>query len=83
MSSFYVGIVAGVLCTISFIPQVVKVLKTKDTSGLSLITFIVFTLGVFFWLLYGLIVHEMPIILANSATLVLASIILAAKVKYG
>ncbi|HOX54478.1 MAG: SemiSWEET transporter [Candidatus Omnitrophica bacterium] len=83
MSSFAVGILAGTLCTISFIPQIVKIFKTRQAKDLSLITFSVFASGVFFWFIYGIMIKEFPVILANGITLVLVAIVIAAKLKFG
>ena len=83
MNSFTVGIIAGALCAISFIPQIVKIFRTKQAKDLSLITFAVFTIGVSFWLVYGIMIKQLPVILANGATLILILIILTAKIKYG
>lgn len=83
MPSFIVGILAGTLCTISFIPQIIKIIKTRQAKDLSLITFSIFALGVFFWLIYGIMIKEVPVILANGITLVLVAIVVAAKLKYG
>lgn len=77
-----IGILAGILCTISFIPQVIRIVKTKRTKDLSLVTFTLFSLGVFLWLVYGVLIQELPIILANFATLSLILIILGMKIKY-
>lgn len=82
MDTFMIGMVAGILCTISFLPQVIRIAKTKHTKDLSLVTFSIFSLGVFLWLVYGLILKELPIILANAATLTLALVIVAMKLKY-
>ncbi|MBM3251317.1 MAG: hypothetical protein FJZ11_00850 [Candidatus Omnitrophica bacterium] len=83
MNSFTVGIIAGALCAISFIPQIVKIFRTKQAKDLSLITFAVFTIGVSFWLIYGIMIKQLPVILANGTTLILILIILTAKIKYG
>lgn len=83
MAGFTIGILAGILCTISFIPQVIKIFKTKHTKDLSLVTFFVFSLGVFFWLIYGILIKEFPVILANAAMLILALLIVGMKIKYG
>ncbi|NQU84033.1 MAG: SemiSWEET transporter [Parcubacteria group bacterium] len=77
-----IGISAGILCTISFVPQVFKIYKTKQTKDLSLITFTLFFLGVLLWLIYGVLINELPIILANTATLIIIFIILVMKVRY-
>ncbi len=77
-----VGIVAGFLTTGSFIPQVVKILRTRDVSGISLLMYVAFTSGVLLWLIYGIINSQMAIIAANGITLALASVILAMKIRY-
>lgn len=76
------GYLAAILTTISFLPQAIKTIKTKDTRGISLPMYILFTLGVLFWLIYGLHFNMIPVIIANIITLVLASIILFFKIKY-
>ncbi len=83
MQSFIIGIIAGTLCTISFIPQIVKIIKTRQAKDLSLLTFSIFALGVFLWFIYGIMIKEIPVILANGITLVLVAIVVAAKLKYG
>lgn len=80
---FILGIAAGVLCTASLVPQAVRVWRTKDTKSLSLSTFIVFSIGVSVWLIYGIVIEQAPIIIANACTLVLAIVILTAKIKFG
>lgn len=77
-----IGLIAAVLTTGSFFPQAIKVIKTKDTSGISLVMYILNVLGVFLWLVYGLTIHDMALIIANSITFVLSLIILVCKVKY-
>ena len=81
--SFYIGIIAGILCTISFIPQVYVVIKTRNTKDLSLTTFSIFAVGVFLWFLYGVLINEKPIIIANLATLIMIIVIIAMKLKHG
>ena len=76
------GYFAGTLTTISFVPQVIKIWKTKSTKDISLITFIAFCLGVFLWMVYGIILRSLPVIIANSIGLVLGLIILILKIKY-
>ncbi len=78
----FIGYIAAVLTTISFVPQAILTIKTKDTKGISLPMYILFTLGVFCWLIYGIYFKMMPVILANTVTLSLASIILVFKIKY-
>jgi MtN3 and saliva related transmembrane protein len=76
------GITAGVLTTIAFIPQLSKTWKSKCADDISLAMMAIFSTGVFLWLLYGLWIHALPIILANLVTLVLTSVILVLKIKY-
>ncbi len=80
--AFIIGICAASLTTISFLPQVIKAWKTKQTSDLSLLMVVLLLLGVFLWLVYGLMLKQSPIILANSVTLVLAITLLGLKLKY-
>jgi MtN3 and saliva related transmembrane protein len=77
-----IGFLAGLLTTIAFLPQVVKIIKTKQTRDISLGMYIIFTIGVLFWDIYGFRIKEMPMILANSITLVLAGIVLIYKIRY-
>lgn len=82
MARLILGIMAGTLTTISFIPQVMKIYRTKDSKDLSMVTFCVFSCGVFLWLIYGIVTREWPIILANGVTLILILIIIAMKIRY-
>lgn len=82
MAHTIIGILAGTFTTISFLPQVIKIYRIKDAKELSLTTFSIFSLGVFLWLVYGVLVHEWPIILANGITLILIIAIIAMKLKY-
>jgi len=77
-----VGTVAGILTTISFLPQVVKVWKSRSATDISLWMFLLFSLGVFLWLLYGIYLEAMPIIVANAVTLVLALSVLVMKLRF-
>jgi len=77
-----IGIVAGVLTSISFIPQIVKIRKTKSTKDLSWGMFGVFSFGILLWLIYGLIINQFPVILANIVTLTFCGIIIYYKFKY-
>ncbi len=82
MKSLIFGIVAGTLCTLSFIPQVVKIVVHKQSQGVSLITFSVFSVGMFFWLIYGIMIMSWPVIVTNALTLVLSLLIVAMKLRY-
>ena len=76
------GLIAGALTTVAFIPQVVKIWKSRHTQDISLGMFSIFSVGVFLWLLYGIQLGALPVILANGITLVLSLTILAFKLKY-
>ena len=78
----FLGYVAAVLTTISFVPQALLIIKTKDTKGISLPMYILFTIGVACWLLYGIYFGMIPVIIANFITLALALVILTFKIKY-
>ena len=84
MIDFYeiIGLVAAVLTTISFLPQVFKTYKTKDTSGLSLTMYIVFFIGVILWTVYGIYINSLSVILANSITAILALYLIFMKLSY-
>ena len=75
-----IGYVAATLTTASFLPQAILTIKTKDTESLSLSMYSLFTLGVFFWLIYGVYISDEAIIVANAITLVLAASILTFKI---
>ena len=78
----WTGYVAATLTTVAFIPQAAKTLKTKDTRSISLGMYIVFTVGVGFWLLYGIYLHSLPMIVSNVITFALAAAILTMKVRW-
>lgn len=76
------GWLAAALTTFSFLPQAIKTVKEKNTSGISLGMYSMFTGGVFLWLAYGISIADIPIIIANSVTAIFASIVLIMKLKY-
>jgi MtN3 and saliva related transmembrane protein len=78
-----IGVAAAVLTTASFLPQVLHTLRTRDTSGISLWMYLLFTLGVFLWLVYGVLLQLWPIVAANLVTLVLALAVLLLKLRHG
>jgi MtN3 and saliva related transmembrane protein len=77
------GYAAATLTTASFVPQAWRTFRTKDVSGISLRMYSVFTLGVAVWLAYGIVLKEVPMMVANSSTLVFACAVLVMKLKYG
>ena len=77
-----IGLVAAVCTTISFVPQAIRIIKTKHTKDLSLTMYSILTTGVFLWLAYGILVKDLPIILANGITLIFTATILFLIIKY-
>ena len=75
------GYAAAVLTSLSFLPQALLVIRTKSTGGISLLMYSAFTLGVTFWLIYGIASKAAPIIAANAVTLALAATILTLTAK--
>jgi MtN3 and saliva related transmembrane protein len=78
----YIGFFAAFCTTFAFFPQAIKVWKSKSTKDISLYMFIIFTTGVLSWLIYGIIINNLPIIIANALTLILSIFILIYKLKY-
>lgn len=76
-----IGFIAAFCTTISFVPQAMKVIKTQKTDSLSLMMYALFTVGILMWLIYGYLLRDMPMMLANSITLILASMILYMKIR--
>jgi MtN3 and saliva related transmembrane protein len=77
-----IGLFAGALTSLSFLPQVIRVWKTHSTKDLSLSMFLLFIAGLVLWLTYGICLGQLPVIIANGVTLVLAMIILIFKFIY-
>jgi MtN3 and saliva related transmembrane protein len=73
------GYTAAFCTTFSFLPQAVKVIRTRDTSSLSLAMYVIFTFGVGLWLMYGLAKSDRAIVTANAVTLAIAFLILWVK----
>jgi MtN3 and saliva related transmembrane protein len=78
-----IGIIAGIFTTSSFIPQIVKIVRTQRVRDLSLMMFLLCTAGIIMWLIYGMLIRELPIILANSVGLGFCGFILGAKIWFG
>jgi len=77
-----IGFIAASLTTLAAIPQVIKVVKTKKTTDLSLSMYIIMTSGVFLWFVYGVLISDYPLIIANFVTFILVSVILIYKIKF-
>ncbi|MBM9545704.1 SemiSWEET transporter [Leptospira sp. 201903074] len=76
-----IGYIAAFLTTVSFLPQVLRVVMTKQTRDISRNMYIMFFVGVLLWFVYGILKSDFPIILANIVTIFFVSIILFYKLK--
>ncbi len=76
------GLTAGAFTTIAFLPQVLKTWKSRSAKDLSLGMFSLFCVGVAMWLVYGIMVRDIPVIAANLLTLLLASTLLFFKFRF-
>ena len=79
----FLGLAAACCTTIAFVPQLVKTWKTRSTADISLGMFLVLVIGIVLWLTYGTLLGDVPLIVANGITLILAGIILVFKLRYG
>ena len=77
-----IGLVAGTLTTLSFIPQLIKIVRSKSTHDISLVMYIVFSTGILLWLIYGLLISDIPVIVANAVALFITITILSLKIRY-
>jgi MtN3 and saliva related transmembrane protein len=76
-----IGYIAAFCTTVSFLPQLIQTLKTKNTTGISLVMYVTFVFGVTMWLLYGILKEDWPLIIANSFTWIFSFTILTMKVR--
>ncbi|MCY7355737.1 MAG: SemiSWEET transporter [Lysobacter sp.] len=83
MNLEWAGYIAAVLTTAAFVPQAIKTIRSRDTRSISLGMYVVFTIGIAFWLVYGIALHSWPMILSNIVTFGLSATILALKLKHG
>ena len=78
-----IGIIAGMLTTIAFLPQAIKIWRSKSARDVSLAMFVCFCAGIILWVIYGFMLGAFPVILANVVTLCIAATILVFKIRYG
>ncbi len=78
-----IGLLAAFFTTVAYVPQTIKILKTKDTKSLSLGMYCLITTGLALWLIYGILIGDTPIIIANAITVVLSGTILVMKLRNG
>ncbi|MBI5547389.1 MAG: SemiSWEET transporter [Deltaproteobacteria bacterium] len=79
----WIGSIAAALTTASFVPQAIKVIRDRKTQDLSLGMYVMFTLGVLLWFVFGLMIGSFPVYLANGITLAVSSAILVMKIRFG
>ena len=77
-----IGLIAATFTTFSLLPQIFQIIKTKSTKDISLMMFCLYCTGVLCWLIYGILIHSFPVMIANSITLIFNLIILGYKLKY-
>ena len=80
--SQYLGYAAGIITTLAFLPQALRIIRTRQTRDISLLWALAMNTGIVLWLLYGIAKNDLPMIGANSITLVLLMIILYCKMRY-
>jgi MtN3 and saliva related transmembrane protein len=78
-----IGLMAAICTTSSFLPQVVKILRSKKTQDVSFLMYAILTTGLFLWLVYGIILGDLPLILSNSISFTLSLSVLLLKIKHG
>lgn len=83
MWTHLIGLGAAFCTTVAFLPQVIRAWQTRSTKDLSLSMFLVFTTGIFLWLVYGLMLRDVPLVAANGTTFVLSGTILYFKLRHG
>ena len=79
----FVSAMAATLTTIAFVPQAVHIIRHKETRAISLQMYLVFATGIAFWLIFGFMLWNWPMILSNIVTLTLALTIISMKLRYG
>lgn len=77
-----IGFAAAALSTLSFLPQVIKSLRTRRMEDINLLFLVMLIAGLLLWTVYGFMLGELPLILANIVTLALNFVLLGLKLKY-
>ncbi len=78
-----IGLLAATCTTGSFLPQVIRAWRTRSTRDVSALMFVLLVTGNALWLLYGALIGDLPLVVANLITITLVAIILALKLRYG
>lgn len=77
----WIGYIAAILTTVSFLPQILHTIKVKETHSISLGMYSLFVTGTCFWLVYGILLDSIPMVLANVITVSLSSVVLLLKIN--
>jgi MtN3 and saliva related transmembrane protein len=78
-----IGVIAALCTTCSFLPQVVKILRSKKADDVSFLMYAILSMGLFLWLVYGVIIKDFPLILANCVSFTLSMSVLLLKIRHG
>jgi MtN3 and saliva related transmembrane protein len=78
----YLGYAAGIITTLAFLPQAFRIIRTRQTRDISMLWALAMNIGIMLWLFYGIVKNDLPMIAANSVSLVLLMIILFCKLRY-
>jgi MtN3 and saliva related transmembrane protein len=82
LSPTWIGMAAALLTTAAYAPQAIKVWRSRSTKDISLAMFSMMVTGITLWLIYGILINDVPLILANAVTLIFAAAILIAKIRF-
>lgn len=82
MKPEYIGIVAGILTSISLLPQLVKIIKEKKAEDLSFLMLFVLLFGLGSWVWYGILREDLPIIVTNSFSFLINALVIGFTFKY-
>lgn len=77
-----IGFAAAICTTLALLPQVIKAVRTKHTADLSFAMYLLLAAGILLWVIYGFLIHDMPVFIANSISLILSLIVLFCIIKY-
>lgn len=77
-----IGLAAAILTTVAYVPQAIKSVRLRSTGDISIIMYIAMNAGILLWLVYGIAISNLPVILANSVTIIFTGTILFMKIRY-
>jgi MtN3 and saliva related transmembrane protein len=78
-----VSALAATLTTAAFVPQALHIIRHKETKGIFLVMYVAFASGVALWFVFGVLIHNWPVMVSNAITLMLTLAIVAMKLRYG